>query len=315
MARVAAAPAVSVVIPAYNAEPHLRECLDSVRAQALDVPVEVLVVDDGSTDRTSEIASRTEGVRLLRSEANGGPAHARNEGVAAARGEFVAFLDADDLWPPGSLQVRLDTLRRHAGAALVFGDCRQFDAAGPRARTLFESEGLGAASWGGEGIVPDAYLRLVQNNFITTGSVLARRVALTDCGGFDERLRLVEDLDLWLRLARTHELAWCATVSLLRRRHDRNTSRDAVAMSLAFLDVLERQPSNGLPDRAARALRDARAREMLLLADMALARRDFDAARRWAASSARVRMSLGALRVAGSAMLQRWARAPRSRPP
>jgi glycosyltransferase involved in cell wall biosynthesis len=99
-------PTVSVVIPAYNAEAYLREALDSVFAQTRP-PDEVVVVDDGSTDRTSEVAaSYGDRVRLLR-QPNRGEAAARNAGVLAARGALIAFLDADDTWLPRYLESQL----------------------------------------------------------------------------------------------------------------------------------------------------------------------------------------------------------------
>lgn len=234
--------AVSVVIPAHNAGLYLADCLASVRAQSCDGGFEIIVVDDGSVDASAAIARSSPGVTCL-SQPRRGPSAARNAGIAASRGEWVAFLDADDLWPPGKLAMQLDVLHQQPAAALVFGDCRQFDAGGARPRTEFEAGRLGAAAWGPLGLVPDAYAQLLAENFITTGSVIVRRKVLSEVGGFAEDLHLVEDLELWLRIARRHPIAWCGEVCLLRRRHDANTSRDPEAMSLAFLEVLRRQPA------------------------------------------------------------------------
>lgn len=269
-------PVVSVVIPAHDAAAFLGECLDSVTAQAGGWVREVIVVDDGSSDATADVARAHAGVRLIRLPANGGPGAARNAGIAAAQGEWVAFLDADDLWPPDALASALAVLQRDAGAALVFGDCRQFDAGGPQARTLFEDGGFGAAAWGDGARVPQAHARLLAANFITTGSVVARRAVLQALGGFDEGLRRVEDLDLWLRIAHAHPIAWRPQVALLRRRHAANVSRDADAMSLAWLEVLERERRRHAPLAPALAATLARQRagERLLLAQRALARGD-----------------------------------------
>jgi len=98
-------PLVSVVIPVYNAEPFLREALDSVLAQDYE-PFEVIVVDDGSTDGSGTIARSYPEVRYLRQE-NQGPAVARNAGIAAAQGEFLAFFDADDVMLPNKLSVQV----------------------------------------------------------------------------------------------------------------------------------------------------------------------------------------------------------------
>jgi len=309
-------PLVSVVIPAHNAAAFLQASIDSASAQAGAFELEIVVVDDGSTDATPAIARAHAGVRLVTLNRNRGPSAARNAGVATAGGEFVAFLDADDLWPAGSLAARLEVLQRWPQAAFVFGDCQQFDASGPRAQTLFEAGGLGLRAWGHEGLVPEAYRRLLADNFVTTGSVVARRAALAEAGGFAEDLRLVEDLDLWLRLARRHAVAWCGQVCLLRRRHAHNLSRDARAMGLAYLEVLRRQaadPARLAPSPQA-ALAALAAREWLHLADLALAVGQTGEAWHCTWRSLRLRPSaraLGRALRAGAAAL----RAPRPRPP
>jgi glycosyltransferase involved in cell wall biosynthesis len=103
-------PLISCIVPVYNGATYLAEAIDSIFAQSY-TPVEVLVVDDGSTDATPEvIAGYGDRIRSLRQE-NAGPAAARNRGLAAARGELIAFLDADDLWHPDKLRRQLDRLR------------------------------------------------------------------------------------------------------------------------------------------------------------------------------------------------------------
>src|ERR671919_44147 len=100
--------AISVVVPVYNGEVYLRPALDSIFRQTL-LPAQVLVIDDGSTDGSAEVARRCPNVELLRQE-NLGAAAARNRGVEAARGELLAFLDADDLWTPEKLHCQVDCL-------------------------------------------------------------------------------------------------------------------------------------------------------------------------------------------------------------
>lgn len=241
---------VSAVIPAYNAQAHISACLNSVLAQTGNFSLEIIVVDDGSTDSTAEIVGQYAGVQFLR-QANAGPSAARNRGIEAATGDVVAFLDADDLWPAGKLQAQLDILQAHPEVALVFGDCRQFNGNGMRQQTEFEAAGFGRAAWGPGPLLSRAYARLLENNAVTTGSVLVRRTALAEAGGFAEDLRLVEDLDLWLRIARHHPLAWSAAECLHRRRHDSNISGDAEAVGLAYLVVLARHADSWAPGEAA----------------------------------------------------------------
>ena len=268
----AGTPLVTVVIPARNAQAWLADCLASVRGQSGDFALQTVVVDDGSTDATADIARLQPGVTCL-TQPQRGPSAARNAGSAAAQGEFIAFLDADDLWPPGKLAAQLHILRQSPSAALVFGDCRQFDSGGPWPRTELEAGDRGAVAWGSGPLVPDAYARLLHDNFITTGSVVLRRAVLADVGGFAEDLHLVEDLDLWLRIARRHPISWCDHVCLLRRRHAANTSRDAEAMGLAFLEVLRRQVADDISGNTAPAdMGRLVADEYLHLAELALSR-------------------------------------------
>ncbi|NTU65476.1 MAG: glycosyltransferase family 2 protein, partial [Chloroflexi bacterium] len=117
---------ISVVIPAFNASRYVDVCLDSVFCQSGDFDLEVIVVDDGSTDDTVFLLEQRAGVRLHR-QAQRGPSAARNVGIAMASGEYVAFLDVDDLWPPGSLKSRFAVMLQNPDAGLAFGDCRQFD--------------------------------------------------------------------------------------------------------------------------------------------------------------------------------------------
>lgn len=234
---------LSVVIPAHNAARWIADAIASVQAQPLSSTPDIIVVANHCSDDTAAIALAA-GARVIDSPAPG-PAAARNAGVAAGRGEFVAFLDADDLWPANSLAARLARLQSAPDAALVFGDCRQFDDAGdgtttPHTQTLFEQGGLDATFFGDPAQVIDPLNKLLDADFITTGSIVMRRQAFDALGGFDTSLALVEDLDLWLRCAARFPLLWHPGLALLRRRHDSNLSRDTAAMQRAYIDVLGR---------------------------------------------------------------------------
>lgn len=233
-------PGVSVIVPAFNAAPWIGDALASIHGQKGLFSLETIVVDDGSTDGTSAcVEAAGWPVRLLR-QANRGPAAARNAGLEAANGEYVAFLDADDLWPDGKLARQLELLEANPGLGFVVGDCRQFDDIGPYPRTYFEERGATAQWWGHPVEIRDPYARLVNGSFVTTGAVLMRRSCVERVGGFDDGLRLVEDLEYWLRVALTCPMGWVEDVCLLRRRHHTNTSRDPVAMSRSYLAMLSR---------------------------------------------------------------------------
>jgi len=175
---------VSVVVPAHDAETTVARAVRSALAQS-HVPHEVVVVDDGSTDATGSQVESVEGpVRLVR-QPQGGPSAARNAGVAATSGEWIAFLDADDAWHPAKLEYQL----RHAdGAVLVASDwTREF--AEPAVSDDVHSSRISTRDI------------LLMNRF-QTSTVLLRRSAFDAAGGFDPSLDGVEDWDMWLRASK-----------------------------------------------------------------------------------------------------------------
>lgn len=193
-ARGRPAPLVSVIIPAYQVAPYISETLDSVFSQTL-TEFEVIIVNDGSPD-TDEleraIAPYRERLRYVRQE-NQGAGAARNHGLREARGEFVAFLDGDDIWLPNYLEKQLVFLRK-GGYDLVYADARLFGDTPIAGKTYMQtSPSRGAVT----------FLSLVRNqcNVITSG-VVARRFALVEAKGFNETLRNGQDFEMWTRLAR-----------------------------------------------------------------------------------------------------------------
>ncbi|AOF83141.1 glycosyltransferase like 2 family protein [Methyloversatilis sp. RAC08] len=238
---------LSVIIPAHNAARWIAAAIDSVRTQALPTVPDIIVVTDRCSDQTANIALAT-GARIIDSP-TAGPSAARNAGVAASHSRYIAFLDADDLWPPDSCAARLALLDATPDAAMVFGDCRQFDDrdGNPHfhAHTLFVKGGRDVAFFGDAARVVDALDKLLDADFITTGTVIMRREAFDALGGFDSALQRVEDLDLWLRVAARFPLIWHAQTALWRRRHGDNLSRDTRAMHEAYIAVLARL--KGLP--------------------------------------------------------------------
>jgi glycosyltransferase involved in cell wall biosynthesis len=190
-------PVVSIVTPAYNAAPFIGTTIESVLAQSYPC-WEWIIVDDGSTDATTEIVSncRDPRVRLVRAKHSGLPAAARNVGLSLAQGQLVAFLDADDLWEPNKLTLQVQYLAQHPHVGLVWSRYYVWVDQHKRPRQIVPAT---------RGIPnPGNMLSLLcLENRIGTSSVLARRKYLVSCGGFDEnqRLRGVEDYDLWLRLA------------------------------------------------------------------------------------------------------------------
>lgn len=194
-----ASPAISVVVPAFNAARHLPTTLQSILAQR-GVTLEVIVVDDCSTDGTAacvaDIACRDPRVRLLRTASNtGGPAGPRNQGVAAATSPWIALCDADDLWHPDKLRIQ-HVVATRTGADLVCTAIEDFSSDDKLPTWLaapIRTEGATATL---------TYTAMLLKNRVATSSVLCRRDHLLRSGGFDSARSLVavEDYDLWLRL-------------------------------------------------------------------------------------------------------------------
>jgi glycosyltransferase involved in cell wall biosynthesis len=214
-------PQVSVIIPVHNSE----RCIEMTIRSALasrDIDLEVVAVDDGSTDQSAEIIRAIDDPRivLLRTPASGGPARPRNIGIAHARAPYVALLDADDLLKPDKLSAAVAELDRHPEAAFTFGDFETIDGEGRTIkpsvhvgkRALGELAAGGRALENGWRLITGSVLRraLLDHNFIGTSSVVLRKSVLASVGVFDETLVFAEDNDLWFRLAYhcTHALYW-----------------------------------------------------------------------------------------------------------
>jgi glycosyltransferase involved in cell wall biosynthesis len=203
-------PRVSVVMPVHNAAAHLAAAIRSALGSDLR-ELEVIVVDDGSTDASLSIARSLEDERLtiLTQPASGGPSRPRNFGIARARAPYVALLDADDELKPDKLSGAVAALEAHPQAGLAFGDYERIDATGAVlcASVLAgypQLHRLGSRPWRGRWrVLPQAEFArgLLHENFIGTSGVVLRRSVLQRVGVFDEALNYSEDRDLWFRLA------------------------------------------------------------------------------------------------------------------
>lgn len=212
-------PSISVVIPAYQIAPYIAETLDSVFAQTL-TDFEVIIVNDGSPD-TDELeralAPYRERICYIQQE-NAGAGAARNRGVREARGEFVAFLDGDDLWHSDYLEKQLKFVRE-GDYDLVYADALLFGDSPIAGKTYMQT----APSEG-----PVTFISLLRNdcNVITSG-VVARRSAVIEAGLFDETLRNAQDFEMWTRMAkRGARLAYQRKVLLRYRCREGSLSGD-----------------------------------------------------------------------------------------
>ena len=187
-------PLVTVLIPAYNAEATITRAVDSALAQTY-MNFEVVVVDDGSRDATADIVARYSDarIRLLRLPRNLGESGAMNEGIANARGELVAFLDADDEWLPEKLARQVATLVDRPEAVAATCGCRFVDAEGH----VFREFGLPEPKFGAGQI----WKSLLAATMIAKPCVVARTTVLKQAGPFDTALHVAADQDMWIRLA------------------------------------------------------------------------------------------------------------------
>jgi glycosyltransferase involved in cell wall biosynthesis len=207
---------VSVIIPTYNCAAFLGEAVQSVLAQTYP-QLEIVIVDDGSTDGTEQVLRPwMDCLRFLR-QGRLGPSVARNQAILSTRGEYIAFLDADDVWWPAKLARQVDYLGRHPDVALVYTDYHRDSQA-----SLTDEGRLRHYHHKASGQV---FYHLLRENFIHTSTVMVRREALARVGLFDPSLRGAEDLDLWLRLARQAEFGGLDEVLVSVRQHPGNTTK------------------------------------------------------------------------------------------
>ena len=186
-------PTVSVIVPAYRVTAYIAETLDSVLAQTRR-DFEIVVVNDGCPDTGNlerALAPYRDRIVYLTQD-NAGPSRARNTGIAAARGRFLAFLDGDDLWAPTFLATLVDVLERDDAAVLAYCDSQPFGVRGP-GPPLLQHEPASEPC--------DLAALLTARRVVVTSTVVTRHQAVLDAGGFDDALRYCEDFDLWLRLA------------------------------------------------------------------------------------------------------------------
>jgi glycosyltransferase involved in cell wall biosynthesis len=220
-------PTVSVVIPAYNAAPYIADTVRSVLCQTYQ-DVEIIVVDDGSTDGTlARLEEFGDRIRVHQ-QANGGVARARNTGVGLSTGSWIAFLDADDLWLPNKIERQMTI----TDAPLTFTDRYNFGARGD----LPELQSLVTPMRGGDLFVP----LLLEGNFITSTSVMIRRALFEQLGGFYTGLNGTEDWDLWLRVAERNPIGFCSEPLVRYRFHAAGISRNFARMNRERTEVISR---------------------------------------------------------------------------
>lgn len=204
---------VSVIIPTFNSGAYLNEAINSVLNQTYS-PFEIIVVNDGSTDSTDNILREYLNDIKYLSQENLGPASARNLGIKAAKGEYIAFLDADDIWLPEKIEKQVDIFRKNPATALVYSRFINFD----------------DESGNDMGIFPDKvysgsiFDKLLLKTPILLSTAIIKSSVLFGVGGFNENLFTAEDTNLYLRIGKTHDISGMEQVLVKRRKHYSNLS-------------------------------------------------------------------------------------------
>jgi glycosyltransferase involved in cell wall biosynthesis len=241
-------PLVSVIIPTYNTEKFIGEALNSVFSQSYR-PIEVIVVDDGSTDNTEDIVknyqtsktSKTNETNLIYIyQENGGRASARNTGIRAARGKYVAFLDSDDLWTPGKVKKQVGIMEENKDIDFLFGDKQRFSDNGRIiTSSMFKKQSYDKDFFGDSLFVRDSYRKLLRANFIPTGTVMMRSGCFDITGFFDEGI-YAEDYEFWLRAALFINMAYANELWELERDREGSGSKNLKAVYLSKISSLEK---------------------------------------------------------------------------
>ncbi|MEH1967921.1 glycosyltransferase [Nostoc sp.] len=223
-------PKISVIIPVYNSEKTIKQTIQSVLNQTFS-ELELIVINDGSQDSTLEVIRQIRDSRIkVFSYSNAGGNVSRNRGLHRAVGDFVSFLDADDLWTPDKLQSQLKALQENVTAKVAYSWTDYIDING---QYLLSGQRIKLNG--------NAYENLLLNNFLENGSnPLICRKSLITLGGFDESLNAAQDWDMWLRLASKFDFICVPSVQILYRISANSVSSNLVRQEKSCLQVLER---------------------------------------------------------------------------
>lgn len=257
---------VDIIIPAYNAARYLPTAIESVSAQTFN-DWRIVLVNDGSTDNTDEVVApflERLGPRMLYiKQANRGLPAARNAAIQASTAEFLALLDADDVWLPCRLSDSIEALRQRPQAGLSYGLITYIDQNGQPGATFAGNRKNAEGN-----IAPSIYMRKVE---LPCPTITFRRACVDQVGLFDETMRATEDRDLWLRIALRYEVAFVPKVIAYYRLSPNSMSTDPHRMLQAQLHFIGKH--YGAPGCGRRARQIATARVYKQLAE-ALKRQD-----------------------------------------
>lgn len=236
-------PLVSVIIPAYNHEDYIEECLLSVINQTYK-NIEIIIINDGSTDETEKeilkIIDSTDKEICYSSQENQGVCKTLNIGLKAASGKYIAILASDDMWATHRIEKQVSHLEKHKHVGFVFSDSKiifdrkisniKFSDYKLKLNTLFTETNFSR----------NIYYDLLTGNFICAATVLIRKEALEQVGEFDVNIDF-EDYDMWLRLSKEYDASYIPEVLALYRMHGNNLSNDSLLMAKGNIKTITKQ--------------------------------------------------------------------------
>ncbi len=222
-------PKVSVVLTAYNSMPFLSEALTGVLTQTFK-DFEVIIVDDGSTDQTPQWVSQQEDSRIkFILQSNQGVSAARNAGITNSQGDYIAFLDGDDIWEPTKLEKQVNILDKNPTVGLVHSWMAVMTENGELTGRLLISKSKG-----------DVWRKIIEKNMVTPSSTMVRRSCIDKVGLFDQDLTVSEDWDLWIRLAEHYDFEVIEEPLVRYRQHVNSKSKRYPEMLQDFRTIIER---------------------------------------------------------------------------
>lgn len=216
-------PLISVIIPTFNRLELLRETVESVRNQTFR-DFEVIVVNDGSSDGTAQWLDEQADIRHIDQE-NSGIAASRNNGAAMAQGQWLAFLDHDDIWAQDKLEIQGEFVENNPDVGLV---------AARHVRLGRSHSSARHHRW----IKGDLFVKAYSESFIHTSSVMIRRDVFHKIGGFPTHYRFADEFDVWLKIAAQHSIAYVDDVLVFIRFYESNTSHNRIGVRTDTYDIL-----------------------------------------------------------------------------
>lgn len=227
-------PLVSVVIPVYNGEKYIAECLESVYQQTYPF-FEVIIIDDGSTDQSLEIINKMPGEKKIISQKNKDVSHARNTGIKNASGQLIAFLDQDDLWDKRRLEKLIKIFLKNPDVDLFFTDLSKFN---DERKNWHPKDRHKAASRLSD---ENLFENLIRKNVLMPSAVMVKKDSFIKAGMFDPEFRTCGDYEMWLRMAaKGKRFRYLPEPLTLCRQHGENTSKKIEIMNEDRLNAIRK---------------------------------------------------------------------------